>query len=86
MNISLFCIAVLYRSLKRVIELFYFQVSASDEDKDLNVMSYSIVSGNEQRNFSINNKTGEMTLAKPLDRESTHQIILTVRAEDSTSN
>ena len=85
-NISLFCTAVLYRSLKRVIELFYFQVSASDDDKDLNVMSYSIVSGNELGNFSINNKTGEMTLAKPLDRESTHQIILTVRAEDSTSN
>ena len=85
-NISLFSIAVLYRSLKRVIELFYFQVSASDDDKDLNVMSYSIVSGNELGNFSINNKTGEMTLAKPLDRESTHQIILTVRAEDSTSN
>jgi hypothetical protein len=47
------------------------------------VLIYSFVSGNEQGNFSINNNTGEIILAKPLDRESTHQIILTVRAEDS---
>jgi hypothetical protein len=60
----------------------HFQVFASDDDKDINVLSYSFVSGNEQGNLSINKTTGEITLAKPLDRESAHQIILTVRAED----
>ncbi len=61
----------------------HFQVFASDKDKDINILSYSFVSGNEQGNFSINQTTGEITLAKPLDRESTHQVILTVRAKDS---
>ena len=62
---------------------FVLTVFASDKDKDINVLSYSFVNGNELGNFSINQTSGEITLAKPLDRESTHQIILTVRAEDN---
>lgn len=53
-------------------------------DRDLNVLKYTIVNGNES--FSINSSTGRITLAKPLDRESTHQIILTVQSEDSKSS
>ena len=63
--------------------IFYLQVFASDNDKDINKVTYTIVSGNDDGNFSINSSTGEIVLSKPLDRESTHQIILSVRAEDS---
>ena len=60
-----------------------FQVFASDKDGDFNLVTYSIVSGNSHGNFSINNSTGRITIAKPLDRELHHQVILTVRGEDS---
>ncbi|XP_028399940.1 protocadherin Fat 4-like isoform X2 [Dendronephthya gigantea] len=59
------------------------RVFATDNDRNINVLKYSIISGNDQGNFSINSSTGEITVAKTLDRESANQIILTVRAEDN---
>lgn len=60
-----------------------FKVFATDKDRDFSLLTYSIIAGNSRGNFTIDNVTGQITIAKSLDRESRHQVILTVRAEDS---
>ena len=44
-------------------------------------MRYSIVSGNSQGDFLIDSSTGQITVAKPLDREATAAYSLTVSTQ-----
>lgn len=43
---------------------------------------YSIISGNEQKKFSINNKTGAISVADGLDYERSREFVLTIQAID----
>ncbi|KAI1899055.1 hypothetical protein AGOR_G00078740 [Albula goreensis] len=59
------------------------QVSADDLDGPLNsLVHYSIVSGDPQRQFSIDPRTGEIRVAGRLDREEVTHYSLTVQAAD----
>ena len=59
------------------------QVEADDSDEGSNSqVSYSIVSGNVHNAFTINGSTGEIKVARDLDRENIHQFILGVQAKD----
>lgn len=58
-------------------------LSARDKDKGMNgLIKYSIVSGNDKDLFSLNNKTGVLSLAHPLDFEKKQQHELRVSATD----
>ncbi|EDO41044.1 predicted protein [Nematostella vectensis] len=58
-------------------------VFATDGDAGANgTLTYSISAGNEEGFFSINNKTGAISVAKQLDRETRDQYTLTVMAQD----
>ena len=58
-------------------------MKADDSDEGSNSqISYDIVSGNLQNAFTINESTGEIKVARDLDRENIPQFILGVRAED----
>ena len=46
------------------------------------VVSYSIVSGNVRNAFTIDVRTGEIKVARDLDREDMHQYVLGVEASD----
>jgi hypothetical protein len=66
-----------------IVFLFYsLKVSATDSDGYYNQISYSIVSGSNEK-FAINSTTGEIMTNATLDREAKSQFILTVRAQDS---
>jgi hypothetical protein len=70
-------------SLHSFVFLFYsLKVSATDSDGFYNQISYSIVSGSNEK-FAINSTTGEIMTNATLDREAKSQFILTVRAQDS---
>lgn len=59
------------------------QVEADDSDEGSNSqVSYSIVSGNLQNAFTINQSTGEIKVARDLDRENIHKFVLGVQAKD----
>lgn len=47
------------------------------------MIAYAIIYGNHDNSFIINSTTGVITTAKPLDRETQSQFVLTVRASDS---
>ncbi|XP_078597383.1 protocadherin Fat 4-like [Branchiostoma floridae x Branchiostoma japonicum] len=57
----------------------------SDSGPDGTVV-YSIEDGNSEQKFVIDELTGELSVALPLDRESTDSYSLTVKAIDSPSN
>lgn len=60
---------------------------ASDEDEGINGrIRYSIVDGDENRDFSISDDTGIVRVAKNLNYERRSKYLLTVRAEDSEGN
>ena len=60
------------------------QVSANDTDiGDNALLSYIIISGNNDKVFSIAEETGIITLAKKLDFKIQNRYILTVRAKDN---
>ncbi|EGT52030.1 hypothetical protein CAEBREN_12407 [Caenorhabditis brenneri] len=61
-------------------------VTAFDKDRGENgIVTYSIVSGNEESLFKIDPQTGEVRLARPIDPE--HIVsILRIRASDSAAN
>ena len=46
------------------------------------MVSYSIVSGNLQNAFTIDTGTGEIKVARDIDRENVHQFVLGVQAKD----
>ena len=54
-------------------------VSATDPDDDV---SYAITTGNGAGKFTIDEETGEITVAATLDHESTDEFELTVEADD----
>uniref|UniRef100_A0A8D0CWR8 FAT atypical cadherin 4 n=1 Tax=Sander lucioperca TaxID=283035 RepID=A0A8D0CWR8_SANLU len=58
-------------------------LSARDKDKEMNgLIAYNITSGNEKGLFSLNSKTGVLSLAHPLDFEEMQQHELRVSATD----
>ncbi|KAL1139776.1 hypothetical protein AAG570_006753 [Ranatra chinensis] len=62
------------------------QVSATDVDEGLNGrIRYSIVGGDENRDFSISEDSGVVRVAKNLNFERKSRYVLTVRAEDCNS-
>ncbi|XP_064092540.1 cadherin-related tumor suppressor-like [Macrobrachium nipponense] len=59
------------------------RISASDADEGLNGdVVYTIIDGNEEGRFKVDETTGQVTLAKNLDRETTPRYLLTVAAAD----
>lgn len=46
------------------------------------LVTYSIISGNLQNAFTIDERTGEIKVARDLDREIIHQFVLAVQAKD----
>jgi len=58
-------------------------LSARDKDKEMNgLITYNITSGNGEGVFSLNSKTGVLSLAQPLDFEDKQQHDLRVSATD----
>uniref|UniRef100_A0A3B5RCH3 Protocadherin Fat 4 n=1 Tax=Xiphophorus maculatus TaxID=8083 RepID=A0A3B5RCH3_XIPMA len=58
-------------------------LSARDKDKEMNgLITYSITSGNDKGLFTLNSKTGVLSLANSLDYEEQHQHELRVSATD----
>lgn len=62
---------------------YFLKVTASDSDGDYNIITYAIIHGNQDNNFTINSTTGEITTATPLDRETQAFFVLKIRASDS---
>ncbi|KDR24197.1 Cadherin-related tumor suppressor, partial [Zootermopsis nevadensis] len=61
-----------------------FRVSTTDADEGLNGdVFYSIVSGNAEGRFAIDEATGQITVARVLDRETTSRYMLNVAAQDA---
>ena len=61
----------------------YSQVEAVDTDEGSNSqISYSIVSGNLQNSFNIDGSTGEIKVARDIDREHIQQFVLGVQGKD----
>lgn len=61
-----------------------FTVSAEDADASLNAnLSFTIASGNTDESFEINPSTGDITVIKPLDFETTPAYSLTVLVTDN---
>ncbi|XP_042324434.1 protocadherin Fat 4 isoform X2 [Sceloporus undulatus] len=60
------------------------RVSASDVDEGNNgLIHYSVIKGNEENQFTIDNSTGQVTLVGKLDHEATASYSLTIQAVDS---
>ncbi|XP_048581448.1 cadherin-23 isoform X2 [Nematostella vectensis] len=58
-------------------------VVALDKDEGINAdIVYSIIGGNTDNSFAVNNKSGSIYTLLPLDRETTDRYILTVLASD----
>lgn len=63
----------------------FVQVSATDVDEGPNGrVRYSIVAGDENRDFSISEDSGVVRVAKNLNFERKSRYVLSVRAEDSS--
>uniref|UniRef100_A0A0N5BTJ1 Cadherin domain-containing protein n=1 Tax=Strongyloides papillosus TaxID=174720 RepID=A0A0N5BTJ1_STREA len=59
-------------------------VHAIDEDSsEYNQISYKIIDGNDNNEFTIDSVTGEVTLTKTLDAETQNKYILIVEAKDN---
>ncbi|XP_068961687.1 protocadherin-23 [Petaurus breviceps papuanus] len=64
-----------------------FVVSAKDHDTGANSkVTYTIISGNEQGLFRVNEETGGIDLIEPLDYEDTLMFTLTVQASNRGTN
>ncbi|KFO35535.1 protocadherin Fat 4 [Fukomys damarensis] len=60
------------------------RVSASDVDEGKNgLIHYSVIKGNEERQFSIDSTSGQVTLIGKLDYEATPAYFLVIQAVDS---
>jgi len=60
------------------------RIRASDADEGVNgVVKYSLAGWNYDGTFEIDSSTGDLSVASPLDFETTTQYHLTVRAQDS---
>lgn len=64
-----------------------FRAFTTDADEGLNGdVFYSLHAGDEQGRFAIDEATGQLTVARPLDRETTSRYSLTVVAQDAGSS
>lgn len=64
-------------------------VTANDPDSadsDYGKLSYSIISGNDDRKFIINPETGEITVAGVLNADTTNSYLLTVQATEQSGD
>ncbi|MBC6411032.1 MAG: cadherin domain-containing protein [Ekhidna sp.] len=61
-------------------------VAATDEDRPSQTLTYSITSGNENGDFEIDGSTGQITVARSLDHETTSSYTLTVTATDDDAD
>uniref|UniRef100_A0A8C2SPN7 Protocadherin Fat 4 n=1 Tax=Coturnix japonica TaxID=93934 RepID=A0A8C2SPN7_COTJA len=60
------------------------RVSASDVDEGTNgLIHYSVIKGNEEKQFAVDSSTGQVTLVGKLDHEATASYSLVIQAEDS---
>uniref|UniRef100_A0A8D0FG95 Protocadherin Fat 4 n=1 Tax=Strix occidentalis caurina TaxID=311401 RepID=A0A8D0FG95_STROC len=60
------------------------RVSASDVDEGANgLIHYSVIKGNEEKQFAIDSSTGQVTLVGKLDHEATASYSLVIQAVDS---
>lgn len=60
------------------------RVSASDVDEGTNgLIHYSVIKGNEEKQFAIDSSTGQVTLVGKLDHEATASYSLVIQAVDS---
>ena len=67
------------------ISTFVIQVTATDADTGANgKIRFSIVSGNDQKHFKIDEETGDIRTNASLDFETTTNYTLRVRADDSS--
>uniref|UniRef100_UPI00358EE5FD cadherin EGF LAG seven-pass G-type receptor 2 isoform X3 n=1 Tax=Myxine glutinosa TaxID=7769 RepID=UPI00358EE5FD len=57
-------------------------VTATDQDLN-NIVTYEIISGNTRSRFTMNSKSGFISLTRPLDYKQERRYSLTVRASDS---
>ncbi len=55
-------------------------------DIDSDVLEYSIINGNSDGFFMINASSGEVSIAKDLDREAVDDFLLTVFVSDQEFN
>lgn len=64
------------------------QVNAIDQDLQDNLVRYSIVSGNDEQIFTINEQTGEISIlpgaGEKLDYDRKNQYVLLIKATDSS--
>ncbi|XP_028397675.1 protocadherin Fat 4-like [Dendronephthya gigantea] len=61
-----------------------YRAKASDDDKGRNSrLTYTITSGNQERNFEIDHESGEVKLVRKLNFERTQSFVLTISAVDS---
>ena len=59
------------------------KLTAEDRDQGINGMvRYRIVDGNQDKHFRIDERSGQISINKPLDFDMEHEYNLTVRAED----
>ncbi|KAG7212572.1 hypothetical protein KM043_012871 [Ampulex compressa] len=62
------------------------RISATDADAGNNAaVKYAIIGGNTQNTFSIDSPSGDVSLVKPLDYESTRSYKIVIRAQDGGS-
>uniref|UniRef100_A0A8B9M869 Cadherin domain-containing protein n=1 Tax=Accipiter nisus TaxID=211598 RepID=A0A8B9M869_9AVES len=60
------------------------RVSASDVDEGVNgLIHYSVIKGNEEKQFAIDSSTGQVTLVGKLDHEATASYSLVIQAVDA---
>ena len=62
------------------------RVAAYDEDEGLNsIIQYSLIGGNTANQFSVDEDSGDITVTKQLDHETTKTYRLVIRAQDRGS-
>ena len=65
------------------VDTFIIKLSASDRDTGINgMLRYSIVAGNEEERFKINDRSGQIFINKALDYDNENEYNLTIQAQD----
>lgn len=77
-----------YKNKDLIISIFtvitYFQIIATDLDSDKNgEVSYSIIRGDNLNQFDVDEKTGYVSVAGDLDRETISSYVLEILAKDN---
>ena len=65
------------------VNTFIIKLSASDRDAGINgILRYSIVDGNEEERFKIDDRSGRIFINKALDYDNENEYNLTIQAQD----